>query len=131
MSLFTPELGLVFPYWYLWGDQAVNGYESGHKPRPALIVAVCVDGSCTQVVVSPFTTSKPSQNVTYMEADLSWGTSLPRYPCYLILDEQNAFRWPGFDLPDNPVPYGKLNARVMRSILERVSSLDSVPVNRD
>ena len=131
MPLFTPELGLVFPYWYLWEDQAADGGKSGYKPRPALIVAVCVEGNRTPVVVSPFTTSKPSQNTNCMEADHSWGVSLPQFPCYLILDEQNAFAWPGFDLPNNPAPYGKLNAGIMRTILERISSLNPVSVSRD
>lgn len=136
MALFNPVVGLVFPYWYLWGSQANDGEQSGRKPRPALIIAVSPPANGpTSVVVSPFTTvsadlSRLATN-EYMEAFPNWGAGLPTFPCWLILNEQNIFIWPGYDLTDNPEPYGKISGTVLRGILTQIHNLNTVPISRD
>jgi hypothetical protein len=96
-----PELGLVITYSYLWSEEAAAGHAEGRKTRP------CAIEIPTRV-----------KRHLGLDGERSW----------VILDELNVFRWPGYDL--RPIPdkggrydYGLLPPKFFETIVKRFSEL--------
>lgn len=104
MSVPSPESGLVIHYDYLWAYEAQRGLEYGRYARPCLIIAVMPqkDGPST-VLVAPITHCEPDPDTAAVELHAATRArlGLDGEPCWIILDEINAFDWPGPDLRQN------------------------------
>lgn len=127
----APQVGQVVRYSYLWKREADEGREEGIKDRPAVIVvAQHREGSRTRVVVAPITHTPP--------VDPSGGVELPPATRrriglddvrqWIVLNELNAFLWPGPDLRPLPgqgllsVIIGVLPAGLSRLVNERLQA---------
>jgi uncharacterized protein YifN (PemK superfamily) len=102
MKLPNPEVGLVFPYYYLWRREHERGEESGRKSRPCIliVVAAIAKGNRQTVIAVPVTTQKPDSTRSYVEIPdrvrRHLGLNAPQ--CWVICDEYNQFDWPSPDL---------------------------------
>ena len=104
MSIPSPEPGLVIHYDYLWAYEARRGLEYGRYARPCLIIAVTShkDGP-SKVLVVPITHREPDSDTEAAEVHPATRArlGLDGERCWIILDEINAFDWPGPDLRQN------------------------------
>ena len=131
MKLPAPEPGLVISYAYLWRYEYEGGRREGRKVRPCVIVLAVetIDGH-ELVTVAPITSQRPEDGQhgvelpprikahLHLDADQGW----------VIIDEVNQFRWPGFDLA--PVQgrresfvYGFLPPRLYEKIKSAILAL--------
>lgn len=106
MGLPTPEPGLVISYSYLWRREADRGQVEGLKYRPCAIVLVVdsPDDKFPVVSVVPITHSAPADPSVAIEIPkrVKHHLGLDSERSWIILNELNVFKWPGFDL--RPVP---------------------------
>jgi len=102
MPLPRPQRGLVISYSYLWHIEHRAGFDGGRKVRPCVIVLALDNqpGGSTLVRVAPITHSQPRDATHALELPVSVKRhlGLDDQRSWVILDEVNEFRWPGFDL---------------------------------
>ena len=106
MAFPEPQPGLVISYAYLWHDEHRVGREEGVKDCPCVII-IAVDGAAdgtTMVRVAPVTHSPPDNPATAFEVPraVKRHLGLDDDRSWIVIDEVNEFRWPGFDL--RPLP---------------------------
>jgi hypothetical protein len=134
VALPTPEPGLVISYSFLWSDEAAEGHAEGRKTRPWAIVLVLVPadkaGGAPGVYVAPITHSLPPDPEVAVEIPLAVKRylRLDQERSWVVLDELNAFAWPGYDLRQIPgVPgeyvYGPLPPRFFEALRDRFKAL--------
>ena len=134
MAIPTPEPGLVISYSFLWSDEAAEGHAEGRKTRPCAIVLVLVPadiaGGAPGVYVAPITHSLPSDPEVAAEIPLAVKRhlGLDQERSWVLLDELNAFVWPGYDLRQIPgapgeYAYGLLPPRFFEALLDRFTAL--------
>jgi mRNA-degrading endonuclease toxin of MazEF toxin-antitoxin module len=101
-----PEIGLVICYSYLWADEAAAGRAEGRKSRPCAIVVVVqqADDLAPRVVVTPITHVPPRDPAGAVEIppSVKRHLGLDDDRSWVVVDDVNVFRWPGFDL--RPLP---------------------------
>jgi hypothetical protein len=130
----TPEPGLVISYSFLWSDEAAAGHVEGRKTRPCAIVLVLVPsdnaGGAPGVYVAPVTHSMPPDPEAAVEMPMAVKRhlGLDQQRSWVVLEELNAFVWPGYDL--RPIPgepgeyaYGLLPPRFFETLRDRLTSL--------
>lgn len=128
-----PQPGRVISYAYLWCREAAEGRTEGRKTRPsAIILATRKDGdSAPKVAVVPITHSPPLDPSTAMELPLRVQKHLgldDSAKSWVVLNEINVFRWPGFDLqPIGPAKdkydYGVLPPKFFDAIIKRMGEI--------
>lgn len=131
MSFPIPEPGLVVSYSYLWSEEAEQGVVEGRKDRPCAIVLVIqpdAAGKAPNVVVAPITHSPPRDPNVAVEIPLAVKRhlSLDDLPSWVIVDDFNVFRWPGYDLRLNrkgEYAYGVLPPKLFKQIIQRFAEL--------
>lgn len=134
MAIPAPEPGLVISYSFLWSDEAAEGHAEGRKTRPCAIVLVLVpaenEGGAPGVYVAPITHSAPLDPEVAVEIPqtVKRHLGLDRERSWVVLQELNAFVWPGYDLrqiPDVPgeYVYGLLPPRFFDALRERFAAL--------
>jgi hypothetical protein len=109
-----PFAGQVIRYSYLWRREAETGQEEGLKDRPCAIIIVVRDAEDRPLtVVVPITHTKPRDKSAAIEipAVTKKRLGLDDDQSWVILNESNAFRWPGPDL--RPIENGNLNSIVV------------------
>lgn len=127
-----PEPGLVISYSYLWSEEAAAGHAEGRKNRPCAILLVIrkSKGEPPGVTVAPITHSLPRDPEVAIEIPtrVKRHLGLDGERSWVILDELNVFRWPGYDL--RPIPdkadrydYGLLPPKFFESIVKKFSEL--------
>lgn len=127
-----PEPGLVISYSYLWSEEAAAGLAEGRKNRPCAILLVIQKskGNPPAVTVAPITHSPPRDPEVAIEIPtrVKRHLGLDSERSWIILDELNVFRWPGYDL--RPIPdkddrydYGLLPPKFFESIVKKFSEL--------
>lgn len=125
----TPRVGQVIRYAYLWKREADAGLEEGLKDRPVVIVvAQRREGGRIRVVVAPITLTSPIETGIAIETPPATRRrlGLDDEPQWIVLNDLNAFLWPGPDL--RPVPgqgpgslvVGFVPGDLMRVINERL-----------
>jgi hypothetical protein len=107
-----PGVGLVVSYSYLWSEEAEQGLVEGKKDRPCAIILAIEEPAPNsakrkQVAVAPITHSPPHDISVAVEIPLrvKEHLRLDSERSWIMLNEVNVFRWPGFDLrPISPLP---------------------------
>jgi hypothetical protein len=132
MPLPTPEPGLVVCYEFLWSHEYASGADEGSKRRPcAIIVAATIERGQTSVVVAPITHREPDPPELGIEvpAKVKAHLGLDAARSWIVLNELNAFVWPGVDL--HPVPgrpgvyaYGLLPPRLFEQVRTGILAVD-------
>lgn len=131
MAFPDPQPGLVVRYAYLWRSEALRGREEGSKDRPCVVVlAVRQEAGRVQVLVAPVTHSPPGTDTAAIEipAATKRRLGLDGERSWVVVDDLNAFAWPGPDL--RPVPgstggfaYGYLDRGTAGQVLDQVREL--------
>jgi hypothetical protein len=96
-----PQPGLVIRYSYLWQREAQAGQEEGLKDRPCAIVLASRDEQgATRVYVLPITHSSPTyaEDAIEIPAAVKARLGLDGERAWVVVNEANAFIWPGPDL---------------------------------
>jgi hypothetical protein len=123
----------VIRYSYLWSSEAARGQEEGLKDRPcAIVFAVESTDDRPLVVVVPVTHTPPQTSSHALEIPPATKSrlGLDGDRSWIVLDESNAFRWPGPDLrfAENGNPqstiYGMLSPAFFKIVLERFRQLE-------
>jgi hypothetical protein len=129
-----PVVGQVIRYAYLWHREAEQGREEGLKDRPcAIVFAVNHDEGRPIVVVVPVTHAPPSYDHQTIEIPqvTKQRLGLDSNRSWIILNESNAFRWPGPDLRPavngdlESVVFGMLPPKFFEVVLERFKALET------
>jgi mRNA-degrading endonuclease toxin of MazEF toxin-antitoxin module len=129
-----PVAGQVIRYSYLWRREAAQGREEGSKDRPCAVVFAVADGEDRPlVVVVPVTHSQPANPAVAIEIPASTKSrlGLDDARSWIVLDESNAFRWPGPDLRPavngdlSSVLLGMLPPSFFKIILETYKALEA------
>lgn len=129
----VPVPGLVIRYSYLWDREAREGREEGTKDRPcAVILALRDQAGRSRVFVLPITHSPPASGRETVEipAVVKARLGLDEDRSWIVVDEVNAFTWPGPDLRFQPgqgpesASYGVLPPRFLRFVRERFLATD-------
>jgi hypothetical protein len=130
-------VGLVVSYSYLWSDEAEQGLVEGKKDRPCAIILAIEDPAPDiapqkQVAVAPITHSPPNDMTVAVEIPLrvKEHLGLDSERSWVILNEVNVFRWPGFDLRPiksggGRVDYGFLPPKLFDRLIEKFKDLES------
>ena len=133
VSLPDPEPGLVIRYSYLWSSEYEAGREEGVKDRPcAIILAALEKDGRKQVLVAPVTHSAPrvAGEAKEIPAATKKRLGLDDARSWVVLNEANAFYWPGPDVRrvgdqgNESIAYGKLPAGFLLEILLLFRDLD-------
>jgi hypothetical protein len=118
----TPRVGEVLPYSFLWAHESELGEESGRKLRPCVIVIAVqrLDDQTWRVAVAPITT-QDSQNreVVVMPLGIKRHLGLDERPSWIVCDELNQFEWPGFDIGLTPArkrTYGTIPPALLKAV---------------
>jgi hypothetical protein len=128
-----PVAGQVIRYSYLWRSEAAKGREEGLKDRPcAIVFAVEDDGDRPVVLVVPVTHTPPIDSAHAMEIPQATKArlGLDHARSWIMLDESNAFRWPGPDLRPaingdlSSIIFGMLPPTFFKVVLERFKQLE-------
>lgn len=83
------EQGDVARFYYLWHREALQGEESGRKPRPVCIV-IRTPGNPEVVFLFPFTSKSPRSGQLAIEVpEIECRRIGLAPPCWIILDEYN------------------------------------------
>ncbi len=119
----------MISYSYLWSDEATAGHAEGRKNRPCAIIlsttsdARVPDGKLVAVLPITHTPGDPAMAVE-LPAAIKRRLGLDDERSWVVLNEMNAFVWPGFDL--RPVPgkpgqyvYGHLPPRFFDTLRDR------------
>jgi hypothetical protein len=129
-----PVPGQVIRYSYLWRGEALRGREEGLKDRPCAVVFTVQDGEDRPlVVVVPVTHTPPPSPSVAMEIPLltKRRLGLDDDRSWIMLNESNAFRWPGPDLRPTingdleSVVLGMLPPTFFKIVLERHIELET------
>ena len=129
----APQVGQIVDHHFLWVAQHAAGEIEGRKARPCLIIAVERVAKNTQprVTVLPITSQAPHQDVTALAIpnDIKARIGLDRQrPAWIVIDEANAFAWPGFDLVpqrDGSFVRGMVTRGFFMSVRDAVIALHS------
>lgn len=129
MDLPPPRAGDVIQFGYLWHREAERGLAEG-KERPCVVVEVRPDlGSgpnLPRVTLLPITTQRPvrGQAAAEVPAVVKQRLGLDLRPSWIVLDEANAFLWPGYDVRvargRDGYRYGSLSAGAFRGLLAAI-----------
>lgn len=132
MSLPEPKPGLVIRYSYLWAREHAEGREEGVKDRPcAVLLAMRTDEGDLRVIVLPITHARPQNpdHAVEIPAATKRRLGLDDDQSWIMLNEGNAFAWPGPDLrfvagggPES-VALGFLPASLFNRMRDRFLSL--------
>lgn len=132
MSYPVPEVGLVISYAYLWSNEATAGQVEGSKNRPCAIVMAVQESEelPQQIAVVPITHSPHANPDVSLEipARVAAHLGLDGERSWVVLEDVNVFRWPGYDL--RPIPgtegkydYGFLPPKFFNEIVGRIKML--------
>jgi mRNA-degrading endonuclease toxin of MazEF toxin-antitoxin module len=131
MPLPNPHPGLVISYSYLWRHEAKAGRAEGAKDRPSVIILAVHEADGTKMVtVAPITHRQPDDDTYSIElpAKVKEHLGMDERESWVVVDETNQFRWPGYDL--RPLPgrpgtfaYGVLPQKLFARITQRVAEL--------
>jgi hypothetical protein len=99
----APQVGQVVDHHFLWADEEAAGQTEGRKSRPCIVVAVEPrrETGHPRVTVVPVTSQAPRRGTSAVEIPNEIKTRLGldrRRRAWVVIDEANAFEWPGFDL---------------------------------
>ena len=128
MDIPPPKPAQVIRYAYLWADEHAAGREEGTKDRPAAIILTMQAASNSlRVAVLAITHSPPSGTTDALEipVPIKRLLHLDDAPSWIVLDEINAFQWPGPDLRPSGAPgtdsvlFGYLPAGFFRTVRDR------------
>ena len=128
--MFSPEVGLVIRYDYLWRSEHDLGRIEGLKHRPCVIFGIKSD----HVYIFGVTHRQPSSDILSLEVPISVSRSLfsDDFRSWIILSESNALRWvegeiiPGMvRVPSGDWTYGKIPESLGHRIGEMALSLAS------
>ncbi|MFC7332600.1 growth inhibitor PemK [Rhodocista pekingensis] len=128
-----PRPGLVVHFSYLWRHERDQGEETGRKDRPALILAAGVKDGVPRAYLLPITHAEPAAGRGIpIPATVKEHLGLDAAPSWIIVDDINVTRWPGFDLrprPDAPgrFDYGEIPARLFEQVKAAVRGLRPAP----
>jgi mRNA-degrading endonuclease toxin of MazEF toxin-antitoxin module len=132
MALPRPQPGLVLCYSYLWHREHRAGRQEGVKDRPCVVVLAVErprDGAVT-VHVAPVTHRAPDDPAVALElpAAVKRHLGLDAQRSWVVLDELNAFIWPGFDLrrvssQGDRVDYGLLPPRLFAALVTQLGEI--------
>ncbi len=134
MSWPKPVPGQVIRYSYLWRGEALKGREEGLKDRPcAIVFAVEDSGDRPLVVVVLLTHTPPVQSSTAIEIpfQIKKRLGLDEDRSWIILNESNAFRWPGPDLRPaingnlDSIIFGMLPPKLFETLLARYIDIET------
>lgn len=127
MKLPTPEPGLVICYSYLWHREHRQGRDEGRKDRPCVVIIVTQDEAGeTKVAVAPITRSVPAagDGAVALPLNVKAALGLDDQPAWVVVDELNAFKWPGYDLrpirAKRRIDYGFLPPRFFAKVIAAV-----------
>jgi hypothetical protein len=101
MSWPTPVPGMVVRYSFLWSSEDTGGKEEGTKDRPcAIIVATGQVETGIRTYLLPITHTPPQVPADAVEIPKSVKAhlGLDADRSWIVLNEINAFVWPGYDL---------------------------------
>lgn len=119
-----PRVGQIIRYAYLWKSEADAGLEEGLKDRPAVIVvAHAREGDDVRVVVAPITHTPPDDPGAGLEVPPKTRKrlGLDGDRQWVILDDLNAFVWPGPDL--RPLPGQGLQSVIIGDLPAALATL--------
>lgn len=132
-----PEVGLVISYSYLWKEEETQGLVEGRQDRPcAIVLTVEVPAAESnrrkQVAVVPITHLPPHDSSAAIEIPhrVKEHLGLDGERSWVILDEVNAFTWPGFDLrpirrDETRIDYGLLPPKFFDRLIKKFKELRS------
>ncbi len=126
-----PKPGEVINFSYLWEREYREGRDEGIKDRPVAVVLVrqMVDET-TQLIVVPMTTKPPRKDQVAIEVPQAvraqLGLSAER--SWVIVDEENRFAWPGYDIrpikgKEPSISYGFVPSGLFRQIRDHVFAI--------
>jgi hypothetical protein len=130
-----PQVGLVISYSYLWVEEAAQGRVEGRKDRPCAIVlalegAHAEKGKFKRVAVAPITHTPPHDPNVAIEIPLrvKQHLGLDSERSWIILNEFNVFKWPGYDLRpiderEGRVDYGLLPPKLFEQVIAKFAQL--------
>jgi len=111
---------MVIRYGYLWRDEQRRGLFEARKDRPAAIILAHDDPKSGEkiVVVLPITHTPPSDITVAipLPPEVKQSLGLDGERSWILCNEVNRFRWPGFDL--RPIP-GKKPAQWSYGMMPR------------
>lgn len=128
-----PEVGLVIRYDFLWSHEREQGFDSGVKDRPCVVVTAIIrkaDGA-TEVLLAPITHSPPKDGTTAIEVPAKVGKHLgpDEERSYIIANEANSVAWDDAGIvpaePGKRWAYGRvpkaLSDQLRASMIELIS----------
>lgn len=95
-----PERGLIISHCYVWFLDFENGYEVSSRPHPVVIISV----GAQRVLVLAITHSPPQSDNAALEIPdaVKAEAGLDAHRQWIVVNEANAFTWPGPDLRNVP-----------------------------
>ncbi|HYD73325.1 MAG TPA: growth inhibitor PemK [Candidatus Binatia bacterium] len=118
----TPRVGEVVPYSFVWAHESELGEDSGRKLRPCVIVIAVqrIDDETWRVAVAPITTrDSPDRALVVLPSTIKRHLGLDERPSWIVCDELNHFEWPGFDLGVTPArkrSYGMVPPSLLKTV---------------
>ena len=103
-----PQVGAIMSFCYLWRREFEAGLVEGAKARPCLVIAVEPEqgqGSPRPwMTVLPITHRPPQDPATALAlpVETKRRLRLDEDASWIVLDEANAFLWPGYDIRSLP-----------------------------
>ena len=141
MTLPTPQNGLVISYSYLWRNEYNAGKVEGLKNRPCAMILVVENTDGEQIVtVAAITHSMPHNLDVSIEipAKVKAHLGLDGERSWIILDDFNQFKWPGYDIrpitnTNERYAYGLLPPLLYEQIRQKIIDLRNKlkPTSRD
>jgi hypothetical protein len=132
----TPRVGEVVPYSFVWAHESELGEESGRKLRPCVIVIALhrLDDKRWRVAVAPITTqASPGRELIALPGGIKRHLGLDERPSWVVCDELNHFEWPGFDLGMTPArkrSYGMIPPTLIKTVQAAISAVRKRGVSR-
>jgi hypothetical protein len=137
----APFLGLIVRYAFLWSDEVRQGRTQARKDRPCVVVVAARRESDARFrirVLPILHTPQRLDRAVALPAKVKRHLGLDIDASWIVLDEANAFVWPGVDL--RPISrtkpgvwsYGVLPQELFEEVRQRLRSIrDQRQVRRD
>lgn len=96
----APKRGLIVSQCYVWFLDFEDGYEVSDRPHPVVVISV----KSQRVLVLAITHSPPQSDNAALEIPdaVKAAAGLDAHRQWVVVNEANAFTWPGPDLRDVP-----------------------------
>lgn len=123
----VPHRGLIVSHCYVWFLNFDAGYELSDRPHPVVVISVRSKSSSRvfRVLVLAITHSPPQSANAAVEIpdEVKTAAGLDDHPQWVVVNEANAFTWPGADLrnisgrdPPSPV-YGTMPIDFLTAVI--------------